>query len=273
MLEKLKILREKYTVSNVACWDSCEDECNFSIEFGYRGISNSAYRLRPRVLNPDLCYIDQNLFHLPILRFQKEASSYLRNICGSDELLWLQYAQHYGVPTRLLDFSSNPLVALYFACRDTGADGALWVLNITTYEYLTVSDYMHLNNLDKLSHKEYLETVLHAEDGKGLYPVYFIPEYIDPRMNVQSSRFMLWPNRRFDFESILKERNYMNLSAGDSGYVQYALRFRIPCECKHCILSDLDLLGVNEKALFPGLDSIGSYINFLFQPPGESFRA
>lgn len=84
-------------------------------DFVFRGMSNKNYRLTPKILREGYKF---SSYDEPLSKFKQEAASYLRSICGDDNLLWMQYAQHFGVPTRLLDFSSNPLVALYFACKD-----------------------------------------------------------------------------------------------------------------------------------------------------------
>jgi hypothetical protein len=58
----------------------------------------------------------------------------------NDELGWLQVARHFGLPTRLLDWTESPLISLYFACEDDERDGAVFVLNPVDLNRLSYHD-------------------------------------------------------------------------------------------------------------------------------------
>lgn len=71
-----------------------------------------------------------------IREFQRAAHLYHRNLPGPDALHeWLALMQHHGCPTRLLDWTHSPYVALYFAVYEPSEeDGALWALNLNWAE-------------------------------------------------------------------------------------------------------------------------------------------
>jgi len=115
--------------------------------------------------------------HIPAARLESRVQGYLFRMRSAhlDSVLnerdeWFSpevddtfgLAQHHGVPTRMLDFTRNPLVAAFFAVRDARDDDvAFWAINTDALA--------HQNRIDTLSCKRYENTFLHAQDGIFLW--------------------------------------------------------------------------------------------------------
>ncbi|ABN60783.1 FRG domain-containing protein [Shewanella baltica] len=123
-----------------------------SLEIGnqgawFRGHSDSSFELLPSVFrrtgkNGDGPYYNENELLREFLRRHPAAKDK-----HSNTLELLTYAQHYGLPTRLLDWSENVLVATYFACQDDETDGELFILNPLPFEQeLGVLIFEDVNN-------------------------------------------------------------------------------------------------------------------------------
>ncbi|MDN3553102.1 FRG domain-containing protein, partial [Halomonas almeriensis] len=93
----------------------------------YRGQSNKEWPLLPGYLRLDAPPSESTL----IKQFKQSAAMLVQNT-PAESFDWLFLMQHYGVPTRLLDWSESPLVALYFSVEEGAADqdqdAALWSL-------------------------------------------------------------------------------------------------------------------------------------------------
>lgn len=116
----------------------------------YRGIGNVSHKLKPTLYrHPSVTDAKELLQLEKIMLEQFERQNVLHqgiagglgSSAGDDgEFRSLFYMQHYGVPTRLLDWTSNPMIALYFAlssAKKEGAafsdDAAVWVLDPVTW--------------------------------------------------------------------------------------------------------------------------------------------
>lgn len=95
-------------------------------EMFYRGQSNYEFHLQPQVFRNEYSLTESEIYTHILL----ECASDFNN--GMSHIDVLSKMQHYGVPTRLLDITSNPLVALFFACSgEKEVDGAVFVINDT----------------------------------------------------------------------------------------------------------------------------------------------
>ncbi len=147
------------------------------------------------------------------------------------DLEWLMLCQHYGIPTRLLDWSTYVLVGLYFACADVShddADGALFVCD--------QSDYPKYGAYDD-----------HATQTQELA---FVSTYVvNPRMRMQSGCFMLWGNAPLNDEST---ESYDLLEYKTAQDVELRLdKIRVPRDAKDRIRKELHAVyGITKESLY-----------------------
>lgn len=251
------------------------------VQFLYRGLSNKDYELLPGIFRKQIDIIDKLKIkndryrewakEIDILKaFIHEASSIISMPIESIEQ-WAEYAQHYGVPTRFLDWSKNPLVALYFCVRDNNTqDGSIWVLHAKNYQRYMLKSLRKQDDLEiKTPHMIVKDLIEGNSDLSYELPILYTPYYVDARMSAQSSYFMVWGTCEEPLEKILEsdtlkmqlpEKTTRERVYGKHESEALIFRFFVHACDKQMILHELDTVGINEKTLFPGLDGIGRYI-------------
>lgn len=259
--------------------------------FLYRGMADESYKLIPSVFREQENELDPEepdrvvknktycawASEKEILQsFIQEASCYV-SLPSNQLLQWAEYAQHYGAPTRFLDWTGNPLVALYFACKDKhDCNAVVWILHALNYQGLSTLQFLgYVSPLEYKDEKtlvaDIVADILKGKSGSSdiEYPILYTPYYVDARMSAQNSRFMVWGSKTESFEDLLaKEEYHMSYIAeptadkcyGDKQEKEFWYRLTVPASRKQSILRELDTVGINEKTLFPGLDGIGRYI-------------
>lgn len=262
--------------------------------FVFRGMSNKKWFLLPgkfreftesqnsstveeNSIEGEIYHSDENEI---IAHFKKEASGFLPHISQEDNFTWLQYAQHFGVPTRLLDFTSNPLIALYFCCKsESNTEGSIYIINTTSFQTWSGDEFFCSNLGLECTREAMINSIMNGISGYSDYdeerlekqrPVFFIPPYIDQRMSAQLSCFLLWGKNKNSLEMMAKKENKMNINSHGiavkkSNDQRFLSKIVVSSKSKHHIMKELDLLGINEKTMFPGLDGIGSYIEHYYR--------
>lgn len=259
---------------------SGQDNWQSGSAFVYRGINDSKHKLLPGILRKMQSegYENESKYKASekaiLSHFIQEASVYHDQFSSDDRYHWVQLAQHYGVPTRLLDWTKNSLVALFFSCNGREEkDGVVWILHKDRYLKFSTKD----ESIDD-SPQNVLSRML-SNCSKQIipeYPFLFVPYYFDQRMTAQASWFMSWGRNPSCLEDMLNDKimELPNEQIGDIikreiyTYDLLSNHFKQECivpifikgEDKAIIIEELDALGVNEKTLFPGIGGVGKYI-------------
>lgn len=190
--------------------------------------------------------------------------------------------QHYGFPTRLLDITANPLVALYFACtkeKEMMHDGAIYVFPDVEArwsdhpEINTVMEFIFEQTPDRVNISEMLSRLQSCPGMRSLKteeaildcltkPVMaVIPRKITNRLIAQEGAFFLFG---MEAEPVLEKTengkenhiySFAPIEIHDLCQIGFECeKLIIPAEYKREILDQLDLLGINERILFADLE-------------------
>lgn len=160
-------------------------------------------------------------------------ASMLPSTTSSNTLELLVIAQHFGLKTRLLDWTSNPLAALWFACADKNkGDAFVYVLEA---DRLCVTDVYEKDPFDISNTRV------------------FQPRLNNPRIVAQHGWFTLHCYAK-------KDRKFVSLEKNKS-IKDCLMEIRIPEKKRSDILRSLEVHGISIKTLFPDLVGLCRYLN------------
>jgi hypothetical protein len=228
----------------------------------FRGVSNERHRLQTGLMRLGGPYTRLE-GHL-LRNFKKYAH---RSVVARDSLWhWLSVAQHHGLPTRLLDWTYSPVVALHFATSDLheyNVDGAVWKVDYSRAHQLLpnkVRKPLDREGAQIFTVEMLSETVTTLDDLDGLsssrgdFAIFFEPPSLDERIVNQFAYFSVLsrPDLAMD--------EWMASNPG------LWTKIIIPHELKWEVRDKLDQSNITERVLFPGLDGLSQWLKRHYTP-------
>lgn len=209
----------------------------------YRGHARESYQLIPSLMrHPQLDkrattdLIDE--YEQKLLReFKKLTLPHISHLkSGPSEYLdWLALAQHHRLPTRLLDWTYSPLVAMFFVAHNKptadSESGCIWAI-------------IPPHDID-------ITRIRFSNQITGL--MLYNPSHVTPRITAQHGCFTVHPSHYLSRSSSLEIPGQTTI-------------FRISAEFLPSILNDLYTIGVSKATLFPDLDGIAEHLRETIAP-------
>jgi hypothetical protein len=229
----------------------------------YRGCSDASYELIPTLYRHPQLSDARSLFkkEFEILkRFKQRSIPYIgSSLKENDDLSILFIMQHFGVPTRLLDWTENPYIALYFALTnakyiksssgpDYQSDVAIWVLDPVLWNGKAL-DVDPPPGIISPPHEDLLNGYLPSENVTYLKPepVALYGVYNSPRIVAQRGVFALFGANIKPLERSYEDNNYQQ---------DCLLKLLIKKENINNLLEALTRIGITDSVVYPDLSGL-----------------
>jgi hypothetical protein len=226
----------------------------------FRGVSNAAYPLTTSLSRLGGAYgqMEQHLLR----NFRKYAR---RGDVQTDSVWnWLAVAQHHGLPTRLLDWTFSPQVAMHFATarlREYQRDAVIWTVDFVRAHALLpkpLREEMEAESADVFTVEMLTRRAQTLEDFDALddepFVLFFEPPSLDDRIVNQFALFSVMSCPESHLEDWLR------------AHPELVRRIVIPAELKWEVRDKLDQANVTERVLFPGLDGLSAWLKRYYSP-------
>lgn len=234
--------------------------------FAFRGIQDAAGALVPGLLRLGT---ESSAVEDALLRTFRR---YAQRLADVDDSVWswLAVGQHHGLPTRLVDWTFSPYVALHFMTEDTArfdSDGAVWAIDfVAARRYLPPplarileEEDANVFTAEMLSRGAPTLRDLDAlgEQHPGGFVVFLEPPSVSERIVSQYALFSLGPRNA---------GRQQDLSAWLGAHPELSRKVTVPAALKWEIRDRLDQSNVTERVLYPGLDGLTRWLARYYAP-------
>ncbi len=234
----------------------------FRSRYAFRGLSNVDYGLETTLIRQRGMYaaIERHLLR----NFKKYAH---RDVVEGDSFWhWLSVAQHFGLPTRLLDWTYSPFVAMHFATANIekfDIDGVIWAVNYVKAHQLlpeSLAGPLAREGANVFTVEMLSEEVNSFEEldqlGQDDFVLFFEPPSMEDRIVNQYAFFSIMSDPQKTLDLWLLE------------HPEIWRRIVIPAGLKWEIRDKLDQANITERVLFPGLDGLSQWLKRHYSPKG-----
>lgn len=232
----------------------------FRSRFAFRGLSDLSYRLETSLIRLRGPYPELER-HL-LRNFRKYAH---RTVVQRDSPWhWQAVAQHYGLPTRLLDWTYSPFIAMHFATANLEKfhlDGVIWAVNYVKVHALLPTRLRRI--LEAEGANVFTADMLAASvpdfaqlpgRSRSPYPLFFEPPSMDDRIINQFAFFSVMSDPAAVLDQWLEK------------HPECGRCIVIPAGLKWEIRDKLDQGNITERVLFPGLAGLSTWLKRQYSP-------
>lgn len=218
-------------------------------ELWFRGVSDMTFELVPGIYRQNVWKYDSDSADDLSNSFIHRAKSLLPLSSSLSKWEWYQLMQHYGIPTRLLDWTEGSLIALFFALRGSSIkpNPSVWVIDPYDLNRISASkdSLFYTDKITRVSEDEIVDAYLNDGGLSKRYPIAIIPPFVDIRMSAQKSCFTVHGKLKDGFSKAFQRNRNFRL-------VQFVFDGSHAIDLKN----ELNLSGITEGTLFPDLEGL-----------------